>query len=89
MRGQKCSLTSLVSLIEQILEWCLIYLGETENLQELIGQAFQTHIMLNEGHKTVGNDGCTNLCTKRILSCSPELFDSTFSTPPPISQLSA
>ena len=33
------------------------------------------HIMLDNRHKAVGNDGCTNLNAYCIFSCSPELLD--------------
>ncbi len=64
-----------ISLIEQFSERCFVRERHAEDLQDLIGRAFQLQVMLDNRHETVGSDGSTDLYSDSILRSAPELFD--------------
>ena len=45
------------------------------NLQDLVGRAFQLHIVLDNRHKAVGSNSSRYLYSDSVLGSSPELFD--------------
>ena len=64
-----------ISLIEQFSERCLVCEGIAEDLQDLIGRAFQLHAMLYNRNEAVSSDSCTDLYSDSVLGSAPEFLN--------------
>ena len=61
-----------ISLIEQVSKVSFVCQRDAKNLQDFIGRAFQVHIMLDNSHETVSDNGHTDLYADSILRRTPK-----------------